>query len=1038
MSLSIDKSSALTPDIYGINDYVNEIKKQFTPDVHEDTLMLGIFGYTGQIFSDELQNSIVMASEFSNESIATKAKFEKNVIAHALGLGITDINAKPAQLDIIMAFLEEDIIQWAKARDGDGNEKPWEFTFDKDTEIYLGDYCFHCDYDIMIRKVLLENSGEKNKFTYTAKYLIDEDNPISDVTNPYLASPVRLCLNGQNVIFVNCTVRQVKKQTIYKKVLSDNSISAKTFTFDFSGQLAAFTIDVYEGKTRTHMIPVYEGLSTEVRKYPYFYYTYLDSNTIRVKFDRNSYQPRINCDVAVNIYTTEGEDGNFTFNPDIFPGYSFESNRTDININPATGKGTPYSNISCEIRPVTGEALYGTDKKSVADLKKLIPKEAIARGSITNMTDLQNFFNMLNTDTSMTYFYKKRDNALTRLYYSFMLMKDKLNNIIPTNTINLHVFRSQLQTEEGSQKLIFKRGQIIRYIENADDPEFSYGYLYDPNTDEPDPGTDDSEKVKRYIATEAVDIRTLPGDEEGEVVGEIKQYSIVLVYETSEDGNWYRIGEEKWCKAEYMQEYTGDEFCFKCLNCENYDSETETCKCDSCTNPKSNYDNSFYYVIPYNFIVNISPLYCIYFLTTIDEKKYLDFSYINDQCLYQYVATYINWHRGYIEDPNTYEMSISLMQNVTDDVVMVDFKDKVDDEGNTVFDEDGNPVQVIDEESTHDKIRCIAVFYDKEDKPYRWADGKLDAFDSKNNIFNFKFKFNTEDYIDADNRIRIDSGIYDISTNNEQYGHFTANTKCVIHIITRQKDSLGLNDLDKVIPGISDAKAIKQSDGTMSEPLEFSLSNSYTVIDGIDFFYDYSEIIDSVIIADDKDPAKSMFFRISQVPVVKSDYFDTEDKVLDFCDELVKRKNYIDQAIKVLEDAFGMDFKFFNTYGPSRLFTLDNELERVNRTNLSLTFRLKLRPNHDSNVVNDIIKDIKEYIEDINNIASLHMPNLVTEITTNYRDELVFFEFVDMNGYGPSVQHLYSMEMPSKVITPEFLNVYTLPDGTPDINIIMV
>ena len=49
--------------------------------------MLGIFGYTGQIFSDMIQNTIVMASEFSNESIPTKAKFEKNIIAHALGLG---------------------------------------------------------------------------------------------------------------------------------------------------------------------------------------------------------------------------------------------------------------------------------------------------------------------------------------------------------------------------------------------------------------------------------------------------------------------------------------------------------------------------------------------------------------------------------------------------------------------------------------------------------------------------------------------------------------------------------------------------------------------------------------------------------------------------------------------------------------------------------------------------------------------------------------------------------------------------------------
>ena len=65
--------------------------------------------------SDMFQNSIVMASEFSNESIATKAKFEKNIIAHALGLGITDINAKPAQMNVFLIFLEQDIINWANA-----------------------------------------------------------------------------------------------------------------------------------------------------------------------------------------------------------------------------------------------------------------------------------------------------------------------------------------------------------------------------------------------------------------------------------------------------------------------------------------------------------------------------------------------------------------------------------------------------------------------------------------------------------------------------------------------------------------------------------------------------------------------------------------------------------------------------------------------------------------------------------------------------------------------------------------------------------
>ncbi|MBR3598819.1 MAG: hypothetical protein IKL53_02975 [Lachnospiraceae bacterium] len=982
--LDIDKSTDLTADVYGINSYVNRIKQQFTPDVNEDTLLLGIFGYAGQMFSDTIQNTIVMASEFSNESIPTKAKFEKNVIAHALGLGISDINATPAQLDVLLTFIEDDIIRWANAKDADGNDKPWEFIFDKDTPIYIGDYCFHTDYDIRIRKVKLENLGVDNKFAYTAMYIMDDDdnrnydNPISDITNPYLTPPVKIFVNGMNLIFTKCTIRQVKKSVQYKKILSDNSISAKTFTFEFDGQLAAFNIEVTEGSKVTHMVPVYDGLNVEVRKYPYFYYNYLDSNTIRVKFDRYQYQPRINSEVRVNIWTTEGKGGNFTFDPDVYPGYAFESEHYE------------YSNIGCEIRPVTGDSAYGIDKKSIEDLKKLIPKEALSRGSITNIADLENYFNMLDTELSKLYFYKKRDNALERLYYCFMVMKDVYNSIIPTNTINLKVRADQLQTEENSYKLVFKKGQMIRLIDD-------FGYLYEP--------------------------------QDGKV---------------------------------------------------------------------PDYGASFYYIIPYSFIINLSPLYGMYYLSTIDAKKFLDFTYINDQCLYQYVSTFINWKRGYFdvhneetgEDKQTYELSIEMAQNIEDYIQMINY----DDEGNI--------------ESVN--IKVIAVFYNEKDEPHRWAEASLVTCDPATNFFKFKFSFTTEDYIDAENRIRIDTGLYDIGTDIESYAHFAHNVKCVIHIASIQDNLTELNGLDELLPkGYLDG---------------YVVSNSYTVAEGIDWFYDYSEIIESIIVheevlppeeeeedleevpedgtikedtptEDGKEnpsdeetdiedtegeeeettqcpcfeycthcsenctnencphfnpetgdlvddgmipidvqfPVGTKYFRIMSVPVVKADYFDNEDKVLDFCQELVSRKNYIDYAMQVLEDAFGMDFKFFNTYGPSKLFTLNNELDYVNHTNLTLTFNLKLRANHDSNITNDIISDIKAYIENINEISSLHMPNLITEITTKYKDSIVFFEFVDMNGYGPGEQHLYSMQMPDKVITPEFLNIYTRPDGTPDI-----
>lgn len=956
MSLNIDKSTTLTTDVYGINNYVNEVKKKFTPDVNEDTLMLGIFGYTGQMFSDLLQNTIVMASEFSNESIPTKAKFEKNIIAHALGLGITDINAIPSQFDVLLTFIEDDIIKL------NGGKEDWgTFTFDRDTQIWIGDHCFHTDYDIEIKKIKLNNTGELDSYAYTARYKMGDeatgnfDNPISNITNPYLTSPVQMNVNGTSVIFTSCTLHQVKKSTVYKKVLSDNSITSKTVTFEFDGQLAAFTIDVTEGNTTTHLIPVYEGLSVEPQKYPYFYYSYLDSNTIRIKFDRTQYQPRINSDVRINIQTTEGESGNFVFDPEVYPAFSCSSSRCG------------YSNIGVEIRPVTGEAMYGTDKKSIDDLKQLIPKEALSRGSITNLTDLENFFNMLNTDDSKMYFYKKRDNILERLYYSYILMRDAYNVIIPTNTIDMRVTPDQLMTEEGSNKLIFKKGQVIKLVDN--------GYTI----------------IKGEYS--------FPDDMPNNV----------------DVGDFAKAG-----KTWYV--YNGIEW-----EVSSIDPEESAFHGELYTPPEDETidDGSFKYVIPYNFIINTSPLYGMYFLSVVDTKKFLDFSYINSKCLYQYIATNATLYRGYLEEPNTYSISISTEQNV----------DSKEDNPMIIFDESGDISDI--------KIKCVAVFYDEDDEPYRWAEAKLDSYDIEANIFNFKFKFFTEDYIDIYNRIKIDVGssdeftnMRDIGATNESYGHFKANTKCIIHILSKQDTVYvdeGTNNRSKLFEIIDFGDENKE---------EYTLSNSYQITEGVDFFHDYSDIISSTVISE-LDENESPFFRIKDVPVVKYDYFDTEDKALHFCKELVERKNYIDYAIQVLEDAFEMDFKFFNTYGPSRLFTLDNVDDYLNRTQLSLTFKCRFNSAYIANstldeavITNNIISDIKEYIEDINEISSLHMSNLVTEITNKYREFLIFFEFVDINGYGPGYEHLYAMEMPNDIITPEFLNVAALKDGTPDITLI--
>ena len=67
-------------------------------------------------------------------------------------------------------------------------------------------------------------------------------------------------------------------------------------------------------------------------------------------------------------------------------------------------------------------------KKSIADLKRLIPKEALARGSVTNSTDINNYFNTIDDDDNKLFFFKKMDNPLARLYYAFVLMDSPTNN----------------------------------------------------------------------------------------------------------------------------------------------------------------------------------------------------------------------------------------------------------------------------------------------------------------------------------------------------------------------------------------------------------------------------------------------------------------------------------------------------------------------------------------------------------------------------------------------------------------------------------
>lgn len=437
----------LNSDIYDITKFVDDIKKKNIDGVEDkETLMVGMYGYLGYQFSSLLQNAIVTASELSNEAIPTRAKFDRNVITHALSLGVEKVAATPANMKVLLMFPEKAL----KANMIDG-----EFTFTADTPLNFDEFEFHTDYDITIKYTDLTDStnGSQRNYVYTATYDMTHKNPVSDLDNPFLPPVTIFNYEQDNMVVLSTNLHQVYYKEIYEKILDSDVISNKTINFSFEKQMSHFNIIVKEpasdsvGERTVYLNAVYDGLyNQEIAGQKYCYYQYINSNTIRIRFDPTNYQPPANSDLIIEVYTTDGAGGNFEY-----------SEEKTIRLT-----SDRYTNLYCIVAQRGDDCSSGgLDRQTVEQLQHIIPKEALSRGSITTLTDLRNFFNSLNNENSVLHVFRKEDNILDRVYYVYNLMKDAEQNVVPTNTIPIYIESTRRDSNNG--KIYLESGTPIFY-----------------------------------------------------------------------------------------------------------------------------------------------------------------------------------------------------------------------------------------------------------------------------------------------------------------------------------------------------------------------------------------------------------------------------------------------------------------------------------------------------------------------------------------------------------------------------------------------
>lgn len=864
----------ISTDIYDIVGSVNGLKQRYIEDEDETTLALGIFGFITDTESKKIQTSTIMTGQLGNEMFPTRANLTKNVLAHAIYNNIENINAIPAHMIINMGIKVEDLDRYME------NGR---FVFDADCPIFIGEYEFHFDYDI----ILVRSQTAANSFVYSAHYDMTIPNRLSNITDPYLKQPFVIRIGNFYYVIFQALIRQVTIEETVDKIISESIIDNKTYTFEFENQIADFDVIVTDNGEVTRLQPIPYGTAIGEMK-NYCWYLFISDNSIRITFDSKSYIPGLNSDIVIRAYTTLGKDGVFNYK-------KIDETSEGLYIDFQSDKYN-YNKITCYMVAST-DSVDGMNRKTKAELQKLIPKAALSRGSITTETDVKNYFNLIDSEENRLVMQKKVDNQLSRVWYAYFVLKDENKDIIPTNSIMM-----ELITNNGTMNL-------------ADDG--------------------------RYV---------LPA-------------GTIVRYDTT--NNIGKIIDEASVPELYSDEYFG-----------------------------SNY---YYYMTVYNIIVNPDPLYAAFYLTVSNRDSFFNFNWVNENSILQFVAARCNFQRNLLTDQQIYKFSFTMAQSITND-----FELYIEEE---IEEEDPLTHEKYTITNVTNNMKCILVLY-KEGAPYRWVEAELTNYEKSGFLSTWEVNMETDNGLDNENLIKINNLHVATKEKDINYGYFEPNTKAVLYILAKFKtDKFGRYDLDSIAPGFDD----------------YTVTNVYEVDGGINFYENFTNVLDTKIKAK---TGKDNEFTVTNVPVVGLHYMMEEQNADYLVDAITERKAYIDYCLILLENSMNVDFKFFNTYGPSMTYSIGDKFDTmINHVDLCLKFRVSLKSSSDIYTKDELIRDIKEYIEDLYEIGDWHAPNMITELSTRYAGRINFLEFMNYNDFWLGVQHITKLDIDNPHIVPEFLNI---------------
>lgn len=391
-------------------------------------------------------------------------------------------------------------------------------------------------------------------------------------------------------------------------------------------------------------------------------------------------------------------------------------------------------------------------------------------------------------------------------------------------------------------------------------------------------------------------------------------------------------------------------------------------------------EEEFLYTNP--FLMMVSGNVVGFYLNSINNKYVLDYSYVNNDSITQFICNNVEIHRNAALGDDIYSMSVYISA--------------ASELPGPIVDSSGGYLGTLKVKGVlHDAGAEVALL-----------DFNFIEYDESTQYYRFDAELQTDDYVTLNNKMRFKNvtGISDGEAKDVLVPMYDS----VFAIYTFYKYEEVERNVNHHLSHIPDIAS-------------YTLTNKYTTSNdtNVDFITPMSlmrstityeplntqELATKVSTGNYKTDISDYRMKLTFVPLVDAKTLNNRETFYHFMETMFVHNIQLENIIDKVLNNHGIDMKFYNTFGKSKNFTVGEEDKILDKVNCSIYFKIFPNLNADVDLESSVKIFIKNYIEQINEKGTnaIYISNLIQQLQNNFKD-IKYLKFIKINNYPSNIQ----------------------------------